>query len=362
MSIIDKYLLRSFLVPLGYCLATFMLIYVVYDLFDNLPDFVEARTPLLQVVRFYLFLMPSVMVIIAPVSLLLAVLYSLSHLTKNHELTAMRACGLGLYRLMVPFLAVGFCVSLIVAVLHETIGPWSAYWAHQFIQLQKSKGSADPWVVLNLPYKNALDRRDWLLGRFDTRSLEMRDVTVIQQRPDGSDEYRLQARSGRWFDGRWWLHEVVIQPYDPDGHPIGPPRFELHRELTDFREKPKDFINESKDREYLSSLEILTFLRTHQRLSRLTIARLRVNLHHRLAMPWTCLVVTILGIPFGAHTGRRGAFLGIVLALTLFFGFYVLINVGLALGKKQLLAPWLAGWLPNLIFLGLGLVLVHRMR
>jgi len=75
-----------------------------------------------------------------------------------------------------------------------------------------------------------------------------------------------------------------------------------------------------------------------------------------------CLIVTLIGIPFGAQTGRKGAFLGAILAIGLFFGFYVLINVGVALGKEQTIRPWLAGWLPNLFFLGVGSVLVYRMR
>jgi lipopolysaccharide export system permease protein len=362
MKIVDKYLLKAVMVPLAYCLAAFVLIYIIYDLFDNLPDFVEARTPLFSVVQFYCFLMPSVLVIIAPVSLMLAVLYSLSHLTKNNELTAMRACGISLYRLMTPLVILGLLASAIVASVHETLGPWSAYWAHQFIVMQKSKGEIATHLVSPLPYRNEPGRRDWMIGEFNTKTFEMTHVNLIQQRPDGSDEYRIQAKSGRWLDGRLWLNDLSVQSYDPESNPQGPPRFEIHREMTDFNETPQDFINEIKDPEFLSSLEILTFLQTHKRLSHEKIARIRVDLHYRLAMPWTCLIVTLLGIPFGAQSGRRGAFLGIVLALGLFFGFYVFVNVGLAFGKKQLIAPWVGGWLPNLLFFTLGLILIHRMR
>ena len=98
MKLVDKYLLRSLAVPLVYCLLGFCLIYVIYDLFDNLPDFIDAATPLPEVLRFYALLMPSVLIIIAPISLLLAVLYSLSSLTKNNELTAMRAMPPSLVR------------------------------------------------------------------------------------------------------------------------------------------------------------------------------------------------------------------------------------------------------------------------
>ncbi len=103
MKLLDKYLLRQLLVPLAYCLLTFSMVFIIADLFEHLSDFIEAKTSFLQVVRYYLFILPSYMVFIAPISLLLGILYSLWQLSKNNELTAMRASGASFYRLMVPF-------------------------------------------------------------------------------------------------------------------------------------------------------------------------------------------------------------------------------------------------------------------
>ena len=114
MKLIDKYLLRTMLVPFGYCVGSFVLIYIVYDLFDNLSDFVHAGTPFFQVIRFYTFLLPSVFILIVPISILLAVLYGLSQLTKNNELTAMRASGMSLYRLLVPILSIGIVAAIVI--------------------------------------------------------------------------------------------------------------------------------------------------------------------------------------------------------------------------------------------------------
>ena len=360
MKLIDKYLLRNLMVPLGYCLAAFALIYVVFDLFDNMSDFIDAKTPLTSVLQFYSLLMPSVLIFIAPVSLFLAVLYSLSHLTKNNELTAMRSCGVSLFRLMMPMIAVGLIASVIVGAVNETIGPWSAYWTHQFVKLQRHKGELSVRVVPMLGLVNEVAGRDWIIEKFDTQTFEMSNVTLTQKRPDGTAE-RVQTRQAHWLDGRWWFEELVTQNYDRDGNPMGLLQFELRKEMKDIMETPTDFINEIKDPEYLSASEILNFLKTH-RLSDEKIAQRKVDFHSRLAMPWTCLIVALLGIPFGAQTGRKGAFLGIVLALSLFFGLYLLVNVGVALGKKQVMDPWLAGWLPNLFFFCLGCVMVYRMR
>jgi len=360
MKLIDKYLLRNLMAPLGYCLAAFAMIYVIFDLFNNMSDFIDAKTPLASVLQFYSLLMPAVLIYIAPASLFLSVLYSLSHLTKNNELTAMRSCGVSLLRLMVPMIAVGLIASLIVGIVNETIGPWSAYWTNQFIKFQRKKGEMSVRVVPMLGLVNEVAGRDWIVEKFDVQTFEMSNATLTQKRLDGTAE-RTQARQAHWLDGRWWFEELVTQNYDRDGNPMGPPQFELRKEMNDVAETPNDFINEIKDPEYLSAHEILNFLKTH-RLSKEKIAQRQVDFHSRLAMPWTCLIVTLLGIPFGAQTGRKGAFIGIVLALSMFFGLYVLINVGVAFGKKGTIDPWLAGWLPNIFFFCLGCVMVYRMR
>lgn len=362
MKIIDRYLLRTFLVPFFYCLTAFMMIYVIFDLFENLNDFVEGKTPLMLVVKYYLILFPSVMIRIVPISLLLAVLYSLSSLTKNNELTAMRASGISIIRLMVPFLGVGLVCTLVVGLVHETIGPKAAYWCYNFVREQGRNDPAAVYIKQDIAIKHQGTRRIWLVGEFDIRDYKMKQIEVIQQREDTSDAKKIRAKEAQWLDGRWWFRDLVEQVYDQDGNPMGPPRFALTEEMEDLTETPSLFLNEFKDPEYLSSLELVEYLETHQHREKVALARIEADLHSRLAMPWTCFIVTLLGIPFGSQTGRKGAFLGVALSIGLFFSYYVLVNVGLGVAKNMLVPAVVGGWLPNLIFLAIGLVMVYRMR
>ena len=361
MKLIDKYLLRSFFVPFAYCFIGFAMIYIIFDLFNNLSDFIDAKTPILLVVKFYLFLMPSVLIYIVPISLMLALLYSLSSLTRNNELTAMRASGVSLFRLMMPFIMVGFMASLAVAVINETLGPLSAYWTYQFVRQQHNKKDFSVYVVGPFGFVNEVAGRDWMMNFYDTRDQVMYEVVVNQKNPDGTSR-KYQAQRGRWLDGRWWFAEVIVQNYDRNGNPMGPPQFQVHREMMELTETPEVFLNELKDPEFLSASSIAAYLKTHPRLSKDKVARVRVDFHTRLAMPWTCLIVTMIGMPFSAQTGRKGAFIGVMLAIMCFFGYYVLVNVGLAMGKKMVVVPWVAGWMPDIFFLCVASILVRRMR
>lgn len=361
MKLIDRYLLRTFLVPLGYCLAAFTLVYVIFDLFDNLSDFIDGKTPVAEVLTYYLVLFPTVLVYIVPISLLLAVLSSLSGLTKNNELTAMRASGVSLIRLMVPFVVVGLLASLVVLAVNETIGPNASYWCKKFVS-EQTKIDPDMVHTAELAFRKDAANRIWYIQRFDTRDFSMKRIEVTQRREDGTEEYKLQAAEGRWMDGYWVFTDLNMQYYDQEGNPKGPPRFFQTREMLDYSEKPVDFLSEIKPPEFMSSAELLRYIRVNDNMQPEALVRRLVDLHFRLAQPWTCLIVTLLGIPFGNQTGRKGAMMGFVLSIGLFFAYYALINFGLFLGKDGILPPWIAGWLPNLIFLPTGCYLIYRIR
>jgi len=362
MKLIDRYLLRRLLTPLFWCLAAFSLVYVVYDLFDNLPDFIEGRTPWPEVLKYYVFLMPSALIYIVPVSLLLATLYSLSSLTRHNELTAMRASGVSIYRLLLPYMGVGVVVSVLLLVVNETVGPWSTYWCHQFVRAQKHRGKINVHIAYNLAYKSESGNRIWQIEQFNTRTHEMKNVQVLQQRPDGTDQYKIWAQRAEWLDRRWWFSDVKIQRYDAQSRPTGPPESCPWMEMSDFTETPVQFLNEVRDPEFLSAADLLNYIRTHRNLSEQTIRRIRVDVHHRLSSPWTCIVVTLLGISFGVHTGRRGALSGIGLCFALFFSYYLLVNLFLAFGKKGLIPAWLGGWGPNIFYMVLSFALLRRIR
>ncbi len=366
MKLIDRFLLRHVLMPLGYCLVGFVFIYIIYDLFDNLPDFVRAGTPFRQVATYYINLTPAQLYIIVPVSMLLAVLYALSHLTKNNEITALRACGISLYRLLVPILLLGFLISITVASINEFIGPNAAYWCDQFVRGQRYIGrgqEVEIHIHRDHAHRNAIGRRNWFIREINTLTFELRDVQVDQEREDGSSERRYIAKGAKWLDGRWWFHDVEIQNYDLSSNPMGPPRSVAAREMTEFTEIPRDFLNEIRySPDFLSSSELLRFVENNPELSDRVRARYMVDYHYRLAMPWITMVVTFMGIPFGSQTGRKGAFVGVLLCIGLFFSFWVLITFSIAAGKEQQLSPFLAGWGPNLLFLTIGLVMLYRMR
>src|SRR5438270_834678 len=133
MRLLDRYLLRELLAPLGYCLCGFLIFWVFSDLFTSLGEFQKKKLLPWDIAEYYLVSTPEFLVIVAPIALLLALLYTLTNHARHHEITAIRAAGVSLWRLCLPYLAVGFVASLGLFALNELWVPESAAAAEQIL-------------------------------------------------------------------------------------------------------------------------------------------------------------------------------------------------------------------------------------
>jgi lipopolysaccharide export system permease protein len=143
-------------------------------------------------------------------------------------------------------------------------------------------------------------------------------------------------------------------------------------EVPEFSETPEQIKSEIKVSQLenvqaarkakLSIGEILDYKRLHPNLKPRDQALLDTKLYARLSSPWTCLVVVLIAIPFGAPSGRRNAFVGVAASIFICFGFFVVQSFGLALGTGGYIPPVLAAFLPNVLFAGAGVFLTARIR
>ncbi len=361
MRILNRYLFHNLLKPMLYLIVAFSLLFIIGDLMDNADDFFEAGTSLLDMAYYYTLRLPSMVIMIVPVCLLLSVLYSLSKLTRHSEITAMRASGISIYRIVRPYMLMGIICLVVTAVVNEYTGPKFAYRADQFVETQKH--AEDEVYSERIAFNNPAANHIWYIKQFDTRSYTMQGIELIQRRADGTDRTKYNVSKARWMDGRWWFEDGTMQEYDEFGNLAGTAEAFQTLEMRKLPEVPEDFMGEIKDPAYQSSMELWNYIQTHQSmLSRETLVKYEVDFHHRLSMPVVCIIITMIGIPVGAHTGRKGAFSGIMLALAMFFGFYAMQFTMEYLAKQMILLPWVGPWGAVIAFFAIGGIMTHHMR
>jgi lipopolysaccharide export system permease protein len=370
MRLLDRYLLRELMVPLGYCLGGFLLFWISFDLIANLDTYQANRLSAADVVRYYLFLIPEVLVFIMPITFLFALLYALSNHARHSEIIAMRSAGLNIWRIGLPYILVGALLSGLVFYLNEK---WVPLAGERTERLRNKKddsgadGEAAKWIR-PLNFKNDYENRIWNIGAYEPREAKMLKPIVDWSLPDGARKLWI-ADSAEWVFPGWKFSNVVRFDYIHAGEV--PDKSQTNEVVVaEFTETPELLRSEIRysqlsnrsaaKKAQLSIAEIRNYLRLHRNLSPGDSAKLYTQLHGRLAEPWTCFVVALIALPFGAVTGRRNVFVGVANSIFIAFSYFVLLKLGLALGTGGYIPPWLAAWTPNAFFGILGIWTIHR--
>ena len=389
MRLLDRYLMRELLTPLAYCLGGFLIFWISYDLFTELNEMQERKLHLLDVIGYSIAMTPEFLVMVLPIALLLALIYTLTNHARHNEITATRAAGVSLWRLCVPYFVVGFIASLALFALNEFCVPYSTGWAecikNRYVQNSNDPGARNQFR--NFGFTNAREHhtRTWFIGEYNPETAEMFGPKVSWTLPNGSWRQLQAARAVR-VNGVWMFFNVKEYAQVDTTAPLLPLFQTNVLAMPAFDETPKEIQREIEINKYESLqsrklniplVVLLEDLRLHPNLVRPNHFWLLSNhpnpefkhsfwlfteLYGRLAMPWTCLVVVLIAIPFGTASGRRNLFVGVAGSIFICFTFFVLQQVGLALGTGGFLPAWLAAWLPNLAFGTTGLLLITRVR
>lgn len=374
MRLLDRYLFRELLVPLSCCLAGFLVFWISFDFASDIDDFQKYRLTPQEIATFYWVQLPKLLVnIVAPVAFLLALLYTVSQHSRHHELTAMRAAGIGLWRICAPYWCVGLALSAGSFWLNEEYVPGGVERADRILKGRERPGvgeSPDDWSRA-VTFQNHRDRRLWLMDGFNRRTLKLSRPDVVWN-AEGGGRRKLVAAAAVHHEGLWVFDQVQLFAYDSDGSLTN--MIQTNRlVMQEFGETPEQFRNEirvnsrgsfreSKKIQFsIRELENYLELRGDSLPERDQIW-LKTRLHERYASPFTCFVVALIAIPFAAPSSRRNAYVGVASSLFIGFSYFVLKELSLAAGTGGQLAPWLAAWFPNLTFGLLGAALITRVR
>jgi lipopolysaccharide export system permease protein len=374
MRLLDRYLFRELLTPLAYCLGGFLIFWISFDLFNELAEMQERKLHLLDVIEYCVAMTPEFLVTILPVVLLLALLYTLTDLARANEITAMRAAGVSLWRLCMPYLIVGLVTSVVLFLLNEFLVPRSKDWSNHVMAryVQKSDDPVSQNNFLDLSFNNTHGHRSWMIGEYRVKTGEMLNPQVNWTLPDGST-CQLNADRAVRTNGVWTFFNVreFVQAAGPNSASMPSLRTNV-LEMPEFDETPKQIKTEiaiidyqnlrNKSKVVIPLADIWNYLKFHPALSRADSSKLRTEFYSRLAAPWTCLVVVLIAIPFGASSGRRNPFFGVAGSIFICFSYFVIEQVSLPMGASGYLPAWLAAWLPNIIFGATGLWLMSRVR
>jgi len=372
-TILDQYVVRSFLVPFAFTLIGFVAIWLIFDLTDNGPDFVEAKASFGTIVEFYFIQLPQVILFVLPVTLLLSLLYSLSRMSASNELISMLGAGRSMMMVLRPLFIIGLYCSLICLVFKYHWAPKSEGTKEALLQAvhdgefteqkrgAKKKKKANRWAKSGWMYVNSLDRRTWFVGRvpLDFFKQNMGSVAIWQFDEDQNLLTSWRGNSAYWFFGNqtWKLYNGKTYTYGPDGIPRIQSWESL--EIPGWRETPWKVLSPSLNPEHMGILGLSTYLRTNAEYDDKQLAPYRTNWWYCWAEPLSCLVMVLVSAPLGIVYSRRGMLGGVAASIFIFAAMYFLRGTFLAFGQSGQLPAFVAAWATNFIFASVGAMLLY---
>jgi lipopolysaccharide export system permease protein len=376
MRLHDRYLFRELLTPLAFCLGAFFVFWLSFFFFTELEHLRDAKLHFGDTVEYAAAKAPEFFVMVLPIALLLALLYALTQHAKSNELTALRAAGISLWRLCAPYFVVGLLATGIYFGLNEFAVPWGTKSAAEILNRyvknpEPAKNSKNKTVFTDVRFLLARANRLWVMNQYDAKTTTMINPNATWTLPDGSWRGLLAERAV-WTNGAWTFSKVQFFAQSGKSGRLTPQFSTNEITMPEFVETPLQILLEIKFSETDGLLasrnadiplsELWPYLKENPDLKGQKGARLLTKFHARLAAPWTCFIVVLMAIPFGAQSGRRNLFFGVAGSIFICFGFFILQSVSLAFGMGGHLPGWLAAWLPNLIFAVTGVVLTARVR
>jgi len=358
-TLLDDYVLRDFFVYLGMILSSFLVLLLVFTLFELLGDILRNQTPFIVVVEYLLNVAPYLLYSVAPLIMLLAVLITFGLMNRSNEITAIKATGTSIYRIVTPVLV---AAAFLAAGL---------FFADQFYLPHTNKRQeALHNQIKGKPAQTYLrPDRKWIFGQhndiyyyqfFDPDRDQFANVTAFQiDTARFVISQRVHADRAHWADNlNRWIFEQGWERSLNGAAIAGYHTFDVST-FPELRETPSYFKKEVKQYSEMNYEELRRYIRDLQQ-SGFDVVRLRVQLNKKLSFPMITLIMAVLAVPFSLSSAKKGAITGVAVAVGIAVVYTVVSRLFEAMGDLSQLPPALAAWSPDLIFALVGAYLILK--
>ena len=355
MNLFDRYITRNFLQAYFYCIVGFISIWLIFDISDSISTFIDQHVGLRRVLEFYATQVPQILVILLPVSLLLALLFVLGRMSRANEIVSMLTAGISLIRVLAPLFLLGILTTAICFALNYSVAPHAEMARKLFFAPDKNTAGLEGQI-----FRNRRDARTWFIQRLRANSNVFDNVEVLQQ--DAADQIttaflaeRAEFQPG---ENTWTLSQAKVVHYDDAGN-ITSEQIEPTLVVRHWSETPYRLRSANMRAELMSLPELRDYLTFNADFPEALLAPFRTHYHYRIALPWTCLVVALIAAPLGVGFSRRGVLTSVATAILLIFALNFSTHLFLALGEGARIPAWIAGWAPIIVFGTIGLYLLQ---
>lgn len=362
--ILDEYVIREFIKIFLLVLVSFLLLMLFFTFFELIGDIIRHHASLTLVVEYLLNLAPSMIYMITPLAVLIAALVVFGLMNRSSEITAMKATGISLYRIVLPIFVIASLLAIGLFVFNQ-------YYVPQSNRRQQALRN----IIQGKPAQTyARPGETWIFGKrapneprtifyyqyFDPDSNTFLNLSVFEFDPSTfSLVKRTYAQTASWDqkDHRWIFQDGWTRSFHGD-ETTSYQTFEVTT-LPEMVETPHYFEKDIRPSSEMSFTQLRRYIADLSQ-SGFDTVRLRVELNRKLAYPLITLVMAVLAVPFALSMGKRGSVAGIGAAIGVAIAYWVISGMFQAMGDVNMLPAILAAWSPDILFALAGGYLLLR--
>ena len=354
LGLVDKYIIRTFLGAYFFSILLIISVSIVFDMNEKMDDFLKPEVPLYEIIfHYYLNFVPYYANIFSPLFVFISVIFFTSRFADNSEIIAMLASGMSFKRLLRPYLLSAAIISALSFVLNSYVIPPGTKMRLDFENsyIRNKRTEFAEGIQLELEPGKILFIQSY------TRSSKTGYQVAIDEFKKGDLVARLTAESASYDTlGRWKLYNYRERS------------FTRYREILKTGNEldtllgidPEDFLITAKDVETLTSPALRDYIDKQAERGVGNAQLFAIELHKRYASVFSAFILTFIGAVLSARKVKNGMGINIAIGLALSFGYIFFMTVTSTFAISGVMPPWLAAWLPNIVFIVIALGQWHK--
>jgi len=353
-KILDRYIIKEVMSFVALAVAALTIMLIMQTLFELTEMLINKKVGWVYIVKLLAYRLPAFLVVTFPISLLASSELAIGNLSTNGEITAMRAGGISLRRIIFPFLVAAFGISILSFLINDYVVPEANHISQNIIrEIVLKKGP--PNIKRNVFFRDA-ENRYFYINRLDEKNMIMQDIMVYELTREKFPR-TITAKTGKWVVDTWKLENGTIYNYDEEGKIT----YEMSFANLDIivKEDLQKFFKNQRTPQEMSSKELKQQIDILQQAGANT-KNFEVDYHLKYSIPFSGLIFVLLGVPLGLQVKRGSKATGIIISIVLVLLYYILLSTTRSFGRGGMMDPFIAAWIPNASFGIIGLIIMLK--
>lgn len=346
MRLLDRHVVWQVIPVTIWCLAVFIFMSCIIDLFGRLDEILRYHIPMEAVLEYYKQFLPLVFVHATPFALLFSASFVAMRLSRYNELLAMNASGTSPLRASMPFLFVGLLLCVAVFSVNETLVPHAAA-TYERMKAQLFRGQKEHEIYENVALIDEVNRL-YHARQLDLKSGELQDLTVLEHDASNHPISSRYASRAIWTKHGWLLLNGVLYNIGPTGKLVGDPMPYVER-LIDYPVDPAGFAEPLDQPETMRYAQLRHMIHRLRQSGMTNLRRYKVDLFSKVTLPLMNVIICLIAFVSSTRPQLRGNLKGLGTSLGLGVAYYVVVALSQGVARSWPLPTIVSVWLPHIL-------------